>query len=86
MLDVTGLVFQAGLLSQEPRSLNSKGEIAGVGGAPPPAPGSCLRDEHSLGVPCLGMPCLGVPSGDAVSGDGGEPALAQGGVSGAMAP
>lgn len=61
MLDVTGLVFQAGLLSQEPRSLNSKGEIAGVGGAPPPAPGSCLRDEHSLGVPCLGMPCPGMP-------------------------
>lgn len=62
-----------------------------MGGAPPPAPGSCLRDEHSLGVPCPGTPCLEVPSGDtvsgdAVSGDGGEPALAQGGVSGAMAP
>ena len=76
------LCFRLGSSVRSPEVLTQKEKLLGWGVLPhqPQAPVSGMNTAWGLALP------ESTASGDAMSGDGGEPALAQGEVSGAMAP
>ena len=76
------LCFRLGSSVRGPEVLTQKEKLLGWGVFPrqPQAPVSGMNTAWGLALP------ESTASGDAMSGDGGEPALAQGEVSGAMAP